>query len=49
MPVLTQVVMGAFYALMLDWVSIDGFPMRVRATGVARFLASALAAERRDC
>ena len=42
LPVLTQVVMGAFYALMLDWVSIDGFPMRARATGVARFLASAL-------
>jgi AcrR family transcriptional regulator len=47
LPVLTQVVMGAFYALMLDWVSIDGFPMRARATGVARFLATALAAERR--
>jgi TetR/AcrR family transcriptional regulator, regulator of autoinduction and epiphytic fitness len=47
LPVLTQIVMGAFYALMLDWVSIDGFPMRARATGVARFLATALAAERR--
>jgi hypothetical protein len=46
LPVLTQVVMGSFYALMLDWVSIDGFPVRARATGVARFLASALAAER---
>lgn len=44
-PVLTQIVMGAFYALMLDWVSIDGFPMRARATGVARFLASALAVD----
>jgi AcrR family transcriptional regulator len=43
LPVLTQVVMGAFYALMLDWVSIDGYPMRARATGVARFLATALA------
>ena len=47
LPVLTQIVMGAFYALMLDWVSIDGFPMRARATGVARFLAAALAAEDR--
>jgi AcrR family transcriptional regulator len=47
LPVLTQVVMGAFYALMLDWVSSENFPMRARATGVARFLADALAAERR--
>ncbi len=46
LPVLTQIVMGAFYALMLDWVSVDGFPMRARATGVARFLAAALAVER---
>jgi AcrR family transcriptional regulator len=46
-PVLTQIVMGAFYALMLDWVSNEEFPMRARATGVARFLADALAAERR--
>ena len=46
-PVLTQIVMGAFYALMLDWVSSESFPMRARATGVARFLADALAAGRR--
>ena len=32
---------------MLDWVSSDDFPMRARATGVARFLADALAAGRR--
>ena len=43
LPVLTQIVMGAFYALMLDWVSSESFPMRARATGVARFLADALA------
>jgi AcrR family transcriptional regulator len=47
LPVLTQIVTGAFYALMLDWVSSEEFPMRARATGVARFLADALAAERR--
>jgi AcrR family transcriptional regulator len=46
LPVLTQIVMGAFYALMLDWVSSEDFPMRTRATGVARFLADALAAGR---
>ena len=46
LPVLTQIVMGAFYALMLDWVSSESFPMRARATGVARFLADALAGAR---
>jgi AcrR family transcriptional regulator len=41
-PVLARVAAGAFYAVMLDWVSIDGFPIRARSRGVARFLADAL-------
>jgi hypothetical protein len=40
--VLARVVAGSFYALMLDWASIDGFPLRARSRGVARFLADAL-------
>jgi len=44
LPVLTEVVVGAFYALMLNWLGVDRFPMRARASGVARFLADALAA-----
>jgi AcrR family transcriptional regulator len=41
---LTEVVVGSFYALMLNWVGIDGYPIRARATAVARFLGDALAA-----
>jgi len=41
-PVLARVVAGSFYALMLDWASIDGFPLRARSRAVARFLAEAL-------
>ena len=41
-PVLARVVAGSFYALMLDWASIDGFPLRTRSRAVARFLAEAL-------
>jgi AcrR family transcriptional regulator len=42
LPVLARVVAGSFYALMLDWASIDGFPLRARCRAVARFLADAL-------
>jgi hypothetical protein len=41
-PVLARVIAGSFYALMLDWASIDGFPLRARSRTVARFLADAL-------
>jgi len=41
--VLAGVVGGSFYALMLDWVSIDGFPIRTRARTIAAFLGDALA------
>ena len=40
---LTEVVVGSFYALMLNWGSIDAYPIRARATSVARFLGDALA------
>jgi AcrR family transcriptional regulator len=42
LSVLARVVAGSFYALMLDWASIDGFPLRARSRAVARFLADAL-------
>jgi AcrR family transcriptional regulator len=41
-PVLARVVAGSFYALMLDWASVDAFPLRTRSRAVARFLAGAL-------
>lgn len=44
-PVLTEVVVGAFYALMLNWLGVEGYPIRARANGVARFLGDALASE----
>jgi len=42
--VLTEIVVGAFYALMLNWIGVEDYPMRARASGVARFLADALRA-----
>jgi AcrR family transcriptional regulator len=45
--VLARVVAGSFYALMLDWASIDGFPLRARSRSVARFLADALTPQSR--
>jgi AcrR family transcriptional regulator len=47
-PVLTEILMGTFYALMLNWLGIDGYPMRARATGVARFFAEALGIDKRQ-
>lgn len=41
--VLAEVVGGSFYALMLNWVSIDDFPVRSRARKIAEFLGDALA------
>ena len=41
---LTEVVVGSFYAIMLNWVGVDGYPIRARATAVARFLGDALGA-----
>lgn len=42
LPVLTEIVVGTFIALMLNWLGIDGYPFRARATAMARFLGDAL-------
>jgi AcrR family transcriptional regulator len=38
-----DVILGAFYALMLNWANIEGYPFRKRALAMARFLGDALA------
>jgi AcrR family transcriptional regulator len=40
--VLSEVVVGAFTTLMLNWLAIDDYPVRARASAMARFLADAL-------
>jgi AcrR family transcriptional regulator len=42
LPVLTEVVVGIFTTLMLNWLGIEAYPFRARATAMARFLADAL-------
>jgi AcrR family transcriptional regulator len=39
----TDMVVGAFYALMLNWANLDDYPLRRQAAAAARFLADALA------
>ncbi len=39
---LTEIVMGAYYALMFNWANLDGYPIHERARAAARFLADAL-------
>ena len=46
MPVLSEVVVGTFITLMLNWLGIEGYPFRTRATAMARFLADALRARK---
>jgi len=41
--VLTEMAMGAFYALMFNWAHLEGYPIDVRARATARFLADAFA------
>lgn len=41
--VLTETIVGAFYGVMLNWLGVDGYPLRARALGAARFLGDALA------
>lgn len=41
-PVLSEVVVGTFNTLMLNWLGTEGYPFRTRATAMARFLAGAL-------
>jgi AcrR family transcriptional regulator len=38
-----EVVLGAFYALMLNWANIEDYPVRRRALAMARFLGDAVA------
>ncbi|MDX2169931.1 MAG: TetR/AcrR family transcriptional regulator [Deltaproteobacteria bacterium] len=44
LPVLSEVVVGTFITLMLNWLGIEAYPFRARATAMARFLADALRA-----
>jgi AcrR family transcriptional regulator len=45
-PVLSEVVVGTFITLMLNWLGLEGYPFRARATAMARFLADALRARK---
>jgi AcrR family transcriptional regulator len=45
-PVLSEVVVGAFNTLMLNWLGIEDYPFRARATAMARFLGDALRARK---
>jgi AcrR family transcriptional regulator len=38
---LTEMLMGAYYALMFNWANLDGYPLHARARAAARFLADA--------
>lgn len=40
--VLTEIVVGAFNTLMLNWLGRENYPFRARATATARFLGDAL-------
>jgi AcrR family transcriptional regulator len=40
--VLSEVVVGSFTTLMLNWLGFDDYPFRARATAMARFLGEAL-------
>jgi len=40
-PVLSEVVVGRFNTLMLNWLGIENYPFRARATAMGRFLADA--------
>jgi AcrR family transcriptional regulator len=39
----TDLLLGAFYALMFNWANLDGYPLRRQALAAARFLADAFA------
>ena len=41
-PVLSEIVVGTFITLMLNWLGMEDYPFRARATAMARFLADAL-------
>ena len=37
-----EVLLGSYYALMLNWANIEGYPFRTRAMAMARFLSDAI-------
>lgn len=39
---LTEMLMGAFYALMFNWAHLDGYPVRVHSVALSRLLADAI-------
>ncbi|HVM95375.1 MAG TPA: helix-turn-helix domain-containing protein [Candidatus Acidoferrales bacterium] len=44
--VLSEIVVGTFNTLMLNWLGIENYPFRARATAMAHFLADALRARK---
>lgn len=46
-PVLSEIVVGTFITLMLNWLGIEDYPFRARATAMARFLGDTLRARQR--
>ena len=40
---LTEMVLGAFYALMFNWAHLEDYPLKARAQATARFLGDAVA------
>ncbi len=44
--VLSEIVVGTFNTLMLNWLGIEDYPFRARATAMARFLGDALRARK---
>jgi len=42
---LVEMLMGAYYAVMLNWTSFEGYPLRERARAAGRFLADAITTE----
>lgn len=39
---LTEMLMGAFYALMFNWAHLEGYPVRVRSMALSRLLVDAI-------
>ena len=42
---LTEMLMGAYYALMFNWANLDAYPIHAQARAAARFLADAFSEE----
>jgi AcrR family transcriptional regulator len=45
---LVEMLLGAYYAVMLSWTHFEGYPLRERAGAAGRFLASAIAMDGGD-